>query len=94
MPPNPQKSALWQAFSYAWAFGYIVALPLVVLGFGGRALDRALGKTPWLFLLGLLLALVISSIWTFRTLLRLSKSVEDESHRKKPNRANGSSTPP
>lgn len=47
---------------FAWDFGIVVVVPLVVLGVLGRYLDNKLATSPWLFLGGVVLAIIVSTI--------------------------------
>lgn len=58
-----EKSGLWQALSLAGQLGYTIAIPLVVLALVGRLLDNKYKTSPWFLLLGILLSLIITSIW-------------------------------
>lgn len=62
MGRQSERQALWDALGLAWEMGYTIAIPLVVLAFGGRFLDRWLGTAPWLMLAGIGVAIAISSI--------------------------------
>lgn len=62
---------VWQAIGFAWDFGIIVVVPLVVLAIGGRYLDRQLDTSPWLFLTGAVVAIIISSILVVARLSQL-----------------------
>ena len=42
--------------------GYTIAIPAVVMTFGGRWLDGYFGTGPWLLLAGLLLSMPISAL--------------------------------
>jgi len=55
----------FSALSLAWQLGYTIAVPLVAFALGGRWLDKKLGTTPFLLLLGVLLAVAVSSwaVW-------------------------------
>ena len=53
--------------------GFIIALPAVAFGFGGAYLDRALGTSPLLVLVGLGVAIMSSSLWIHRFIQRMSK---------------------
>ncbi|OHA47611.1 MAG: hypothetical protein A2806_03255 [Candidatus Terrybacteria bacterium RIFCSPHIGHO2_01_FULL_48_17] len=53
---------MFPALRFAWEFGYSVAIPIVVLLFGGRALDRVLGTSPWLLLVGLFFSLIVTGV--------------------------------
>ncbi|MBI4426598.1 MAG: AtpZ/AtpI family protein [Candidatus Kerfeldbacteria bacterium] len=75
---NPEPSAaatgrgmVWQAIGFAWDFGIMVVVPLVVLGVGGRYLDQKLDTSPWLFLVGAVVAIIISSILVVTRLSQL-----------------------
>ncbi|MBI4414869.1 MAG: AtpZ/AtpI family protein [Candidatus Kerfeldbacteria bacterium] len=83
MKTNPdnskEKSAVWQALSYAWQFGYTVAVPLVILALLGRFLDRRLDTSPWLLLAGILLSMVISTTALVIRALKIMKNVSQKS---------------
>lgn len=57
-----QRSAVWQAFGFAWDFGIVVVIPLVVLGIGGRLLDKQFGTHPWIFLSGVVVSIILSTV--------------------------------
>ena len=59
---------LWLAVRLAWSLGYIIALPAVLFGFGGAYLDKTLGTSPWVLLIGLALAMGISAVGVYRRL--------------------------
>ncbi len=77
MAKTPRSNAVWQAFAYAWQFGYVVLVPLILLGLGGRLLDRWLHTAPWLFLGGMLLAVVISLFGLIRKALQIFHDAEE-----------------
>ena len=54
---------MWSALSLAFELGYIIALPLVIAGVGGRFLDHRYGTSPLFILGGITLAVVITSVW-------------------------------
>lgn len=72
---SKEKSTVWQALSYAWQFGYTIAVPLVLLALLGRFLDRRLGTSPWLLLAGILLSMMISTIALVVRALKIMKGV-------------------
>ena len=57
------KSAL---VSIAFELGFIIALPVVGLGFLGKWLDAKTGTYPVLTLIGILGAIVATSFWMYR----------------------------
>ncbi len=62
---TPDESTML-GFGFAWELGYMIAVPAVLFGFGGAALDRYLHMSPFFTLGGLLFAFVISFISVFR----------------------------
>lgn len=70
-PASTGRGMVWQAIGFAWDFGIIVVVPLVVLAIGGRYLDRQLDTSPWLFLTGAVVAIIISSILVVSRLSQL-----------------------
>jgi LPXTG-motif cell wall-anchored protein len=64
-PPNPNnpKFNKWRLASIAFDMGFIIALPVVVLGLLGKYLDGKFETTPWLTLAGIILAGITTSIW-------------------------------
>ncbi|MFH0829094.1 MAG: AtpZ/AtpI family protein [Candidatus Kerfeldbacteria bacterium] len=69
---NGQRGMILQALGFAWDFGIVVVMPLVVLGILGRFLDRHFGTTPWLFLGSVLVSIVLS---VFLLVVRLKKII-------------------
>ncbi len=51
-----------ELIAFAYDLGFAIILPLALLGFGGRYLDRSLGTSPIFLLAGLLLSLVSTGI--------------------------------
>lgn len=68
------QSPFWAAIGLAWQLGYTIALPLVLLALGGRFLDRKLGTTPWLLLVGIALALITSGIGVARKVRAITRA--------------------
>lgn len=61
----------WNTLALAGQLGWIIAGPLVVFALLGRYLDRLWGTTPLLLLVGIVLALVASSILVYRMVKQL-----------------------
>lgn len=73
MPETPQQQGFWKALGMAWELGYVIAIPIVVLGLGGRMLDKHYNTSPWLFLTGVIVSIVLTSfglVWKFKKLLK------------------------
>lgn len=67
-----QGSSFWQAVAIAWQMGYTIALPLIGFALLGRFLDNKLGTTPWLLIIGAVLAILTSTfllVSRFRSIL-------------------------
>lgn len=56
----------WSVFSLAMEMGYLIAIPLVVLALGGRFLDEKLGTSPWILLLGIGIAIFLSTYMVYK----------------------------
>ncbi|HEY4512198.1 MAG TPA: AtpZ/AtpI family protein [Candidatus Paceibacterota bacterium] len=62
--PVPATKA--ELIAFAFEVGYSVAIPLAILAFGGRWLDRQMDTTPTFLVIGLLLSIVSTSIIIWR----------------------------
>ncbi|MGE5297673.1 MAG: AtpZ/AtpI family protein [Acidobacteriaceae bacterium] len=62
---NPKKGGLdkWQMASMAMELGFIIALPLIALGFLGKWLDAKYDTKPWFTLGGIVLAITATTWW-------------------------------
>lgn len=76
---SSQRNALLQALSYAWEFGYLVAVPLILFAVLGRFLDKKLATGPWLFLAGILFSILLSSVAVVRKALKIFKEASQQS---------------
>lgn len=61
-----RNTQLWSVLSLAWELGYTIAIPIVLLGFGGAWLDKKYGTSPLFILTGFFLSILISSIGIYR----------------------------
>lgn len=57
----------------AWELGYMIAIPLVALTLGGRFLDKKLGTSPMLLLVGVVLAIILSSYMVYKKMIDIIK---------------------
>jgi ATP synthase protein I len=73
MEQNSDKQDSWSALGFAWELGYSIAVPLVIFALAGRLLDKHLGTSPWLLLLGLLLAIASSSYIVYKKTIDVMK---------------------
>lgn len=74
VPEPSQRSVLWGSLELAFELGYLIAIPIVLFGLGGRFLDRWLGTSPWLLLAGIVLAIVLSGIGVSRKIRAISRA--------------------
>lgn len=70
-----QRGLIAQAVGFAWDFGVIVVLPLVVLAILGRYLDRRYGTEPWIFLGAVVLSIVITTVLVVMKLSKIIKGM-------------------
>lgn len=66
------SNSLWSVLNLAWELGYIIALPVVILGFGGAWIDKKLGSSPGFILTGILLSVIISGVAVYRKIKKLN----------------------
>ncbi len=69
-PKSPLESPL-AMIGVVGQVGYMIAVPAFAFGFGGAYMDKWLGTSPLFVLLGLTLALTVSSIAVYRLTKRL-----------------------
>jgi len=72
----PLSKPMFQALSLAWELGYTIAIPLVVLALLGRMIDKWLGSSPWVLLVGVLLSIFLST-WLVYRKTKLIVSAQD-----------------
>ncbi len=58
--------------------GYIIAIPIVLFGFGGSLLDKYLGSMPLFMMVGFLLAIALSSFGVYRMIRRVNRLQREE----------------
>ena len=78
------KESLIFSLSLLGQIGLSTAIPLVALGLGGRYLDHRFGTTPYLFLLGLLVATVII-FFTLKKIVKEATASFNKMNEKNPN---------
>jgi len=66
---NQKTQNSLSALSLAWNLGYTIAVPLVIFALGGRFLDKKLGTSPFILLLGILLSIGVTSWLVYRKTL-------------------------
>ncbi len=53
---------MWKLIGIAWELGYLIALPLILFALAGKFADTFFHSSPLFFLLGTLLAIIVSTI--------------------------------
>ena len=71
LPRKPSNGGLWAALSLAWELGYTIAIPIVIFALLGRFLDKKFDSSPWLLLLGIFFALLISGFVVTKKALKI-----------------------
>ncbi len=66
---NTEKENTFSVMSLAWELGYIITIPLVAFTLGGRFLDKKLGTSPFLLLIGVVLAIVFSTYTIYKKMI-------------------------
>ena len=61
-----------ELIAFAYDLGFAIIIPLVLLGLGGRWLDRAQGTSPLFLICGLLLSLISTGIIIVRKVKKFS----------------------
>lgn len=72
---NDKKSeeSVWTALSLAGELGYMIALPIALLGFGGAYLDKMYATAHWFLFVGVVLAILVSSVAVYRKVKSIEK---------------------
>lgn len=73
-PEKPRKVTKWTMVALAFELGYIIALPIIILGLFGKYLDARFDSDPYFKLGGVLLAIVTSTLWLSKRFSELFKS--------------------
>jgi F0F1-type ATP synthase assembly protein I len=72
-------ASIWKPLALAWELGYIIALPAVILGFGGAFLDKKFQTSPMFLALAFAFAFAISAISVIRKVREISVSTSSKS---------------
>lgn len=74
-PNNQYLSKSVQVLGVAVEMGFIIALPIVLLGFGGKWLDGRM-HTHFFVYLAIVLAIALSTTWIFKRVAALAKRMQ------------------
>jgi F0F1-type ATP synthase assembly protein I len=67
-----ESTTMWLSLKLAWELGYLIAIPVVVLGIGGAYLDKYMGTMPLFTLIGFVLATAGSGYSIYKRLLEIN----------------------
>ena len=70
----------WWFVGLAWEMGYLIAVPLVGSALLGRYLDRTFATAPLFLILGIIIAIVLSTVLVARKTMQVMDG-EDSSPR-------------
>lgn len=73
-----EKSSAWKALLLAWELGYSIAIPIVVFALVGRLLDHWLNTSPIFLLVGIVIAIVTTTLWLTQKAKRMLADIERE----------------
>jgi ATP synthase protein I len=76
MAPSGEQSA-WKALGELSTIGLALVIATVLGLAGGYYLDRWLGTSPWLTLIGLVFGIAAGFVNLFRSVKRAEKNVDD-----------------
>jgi ATP synthase protein I len=76
MAPTGEQNA-WKALGELSTIGLALVIATVIGLAGGYYLDRWLGTSPWLTLIGLMLGIAAGFVNLFRAVKRAEKNVDD-----------------
>jgi F0F1-type ATP synthase assembly protein I len=80
---NTDKQALYSAYGIVSELGFLIAGPIVLLGFGGAYLDKYMGTSPLFLLSGFVLSFVASGMGVWRMIQRLNADQEARDRKEK-----------
>jgi len=75
-----QSREVWEL---AWGLGFQIAIPLVIFALLGRVLDNKFNTGPWLLLLGVLIAIVVTSLLVYKKVNGIMSDLNEDMHKNK-----------
>jgi F0F1-type ATP synthase assembly protein I len=73
MAENENKNSSWSALGFAWELGYSITIPIVIFALVGRLIDKKLGTSPWMLLVGILVSIMVSSYMVYKKTIKVMK---------------------
>lgn len=77
-----EKTLVYVALGLAWQLGYTIVIPLLIFALGGRYLDQRFDSAPLLFLVGIVLSVIVTSIWLVVRMSSFTKDIAQHSKKK------------
>jgi len=72
------KKSLVETISLSLQLGFDIVIPLLLLAILGRLLDKKFGTSPFLLLLGIIIAFITSSLLIFIKIKKIFKDLDSE----------------
>lgn len=72
-----ERSAMWLALDLAWELGYIIVIPIVILGVGGAYADKKFETSPLFLLIGIIIAFTITSVAAYRKIKVITQDINN-----------------
>jgi len=76
-----QIDSQWSVFSFAMELGYLIAIPLVAMALLGRFLDKKLETSPWIFLAGICIAIILTTFLIYKKTIKVIDDSNDTNER-------------
>lgn len=71
------RSAMWLALDLAWELGYIIVIPIVILGVGGAYADKKFGTSPLFLFIGIIIAFTITSVAAYKKIKVITRDINN-----------------
>lgn len=70
---------MWQALQMALEMGWMIVIPLILFALAGRYADRVFGTSPWLFLAGVGIAIMSTTVLLVKKFSRIMRDINKSS---------------
>lgn len=80
----PEKKPIvnsFSALSLAWELGYLITIPLVFFALLGRWADKTYHTSPLFMVIGLILALVVTSVAVYQKTVKLTSAIDNKNEK-------------
>jgi predicted permease len=70
---SKKKYDIWWALNLLGQLGFVIALPAAFFAYFGAILDKKYHTSPLFILVGIVIALTLSSIWVYKMVKRIER---------------------